>query len=325
MAKLTVSTASRLSPFLHGLWVAALVACLSPLAAKGAGGASASGPDPLAGPPDSRPVAPDLDSQVILITGSTGGLGREVALELAGRGAHIIVHGRNEERGMEVVEEIRSEGIGSATFHPADLASFEEVRAFGETILREYDRLDVLVNNAGIWLDAEERVLSEDGHELHFQVNYLSTFLLTRMLLPLLEASAPARIVNVASVAQTPLDFDDLSMEAGYSDSRAYAQSKLAQVLFTYDLAEELEGTGISVNALHPATMMDTGMVLSRGAEPRSSVDEGREAVVHLVTAPDTGSGRYFNGTQPAEADPQAYDAGARETLRRMSAEFTGL
>jgi NAD(P)-dependent dehydrogenase (short-subunit alcohol dehydrogenase family) len=264
------------------------------------------------------------ESPVILITGSTSGLGREVALELARTGAHIIVHGRDLERGREVVSMIEEAG-GSGRFFAADFASLDEVESFAETVLAEYTRLDVLINNAGIWLQDETRQLSVDGHELHFQVNYLSHFKLTYLLLPLLRESAPARIVNVASGAQTPLDFDDLMMERDYSDSRGYAQSKLAQILFTVDLSEELEGTGVVAVALHPATMMDTNMVLSRGARVRSSVSEGVEAVLHAVSAPDVESGEYFDGTRPARASGQTYDAQARARLRAISLELTGL
>jgi NAD(P)-dependent dehydrogenase (short-subunit alcohol dehydrogenase family) len=258
-------------------------------------------------------------TRVILITGSTDGLGREVAVALARPGTHLIVHGRNRDRGAEVVRDIEAAG-GSGRFLLADLADLAQVRALAETVLREYDRLDVLVNNAGIWLPAERgRELSRAGHELHFAVNYLSHYLLTRTLLPLLEASAPARIVNVASGAQRPIDFDDVMMERGYSDGRGYAQSKLAQVLHTFDLARRLEGTGVSVNALHPATMMNTPMVLSRGAQTRSSVEEGRDAVIHLITSPEMGTGGYFNGTRPARAHAQAYDEEARARLRTLS------
>jgi NAD(P)-dependent dehydrogenase (short-subunit alcohol dehydrogenase family) len=263
------------------------------------------------------------DRQVVLITGSTDGLGREVARRMAADGAHIIVHGRNRERGEALVREIEEAGFGSARFYASDLASLDAVRQFAADILRDYDRLDVLVNNAGISLRDAERRLSDDGHELAFQVNYLSHFLLTHELLPLIKNSAPARIVNVSSGAQTPIDFDDPMMEQNYNGRRGYAQSKLAQILFTFDLAEALEGTGVIVNSLHPATLMDTTMVLSGGIEPRSSVEEGTDAVMNLIIAPDIGSGQYFNGKEPARANAQAYDAAARAKLRDLSKELT--
>jgi NAD(P)-dependent dehydrogenase (short-subunit alcohol dehydrogenase family) len=269
-------------------------------------------------------VAASPGHPVVLVTGSTGGLGREVARALAATGAHVIVHGRDEERGNALVAEIEAEGVGSARFYRADLASFQEVRAFAGKIRRDYDRLDVLVNNAGIWLDSPERRLSVDGHEMHFQVNYLSGFLLTRELLPMITESAPSRIVNVSSVAQRPIDFDDVMMEEGYSDGRAYSQSKLAQVMFTFDLARELEGQDVTVVAVHPASMMDTDMVLERGARPRSSVQEGKEAVMQAITSGDVRGGEYYRGLAVARANPQAYDEGARARLKRLSHELTG-
>ena len=246
----------------------------------------------LAGAEGAHGQVEGQERQVILVTGSTGGLGREVALRLAATGAHVIVHGRNAERGREVVEEIEKAGVGSARFYAADLGSFAEVRRLAEEIRRDYDRLDVLVNNAGIWLTQGERQLSADGHEMHFQVNYLSGYLLTRMLLPLLEASAPSRIVNVASAAQNPIDFADVMLERGYSGSRAYAQSRLAQVLFTVDLAEELREEGVTVVSLHPATLMATDMVREAGIAPRATVDEGADAVMRLITSEDVQSGQ---------------------------------
>lgn len=269
-------------------------------------------------------AAVNANDRVILITGSTDGLGREVALELAGTGTHIIVHGRNRDRGMEVVSAVEAAG-GSARFYQADLADMDQVRELGESVLRDYERLDVLVNNAGIWLTAEQgRQTNAEGVELHFAVNYLSHYLLTRVLLPLIVETPSARIVNVASGAQQPIDFDDVMIERNYSDGRGYAQSKLAQILFTVDLARELEDTGVKVNALHPATMMNTTMVLSRGAASRSSVEEGVGAVMHLVTSPDIGTGQYFNGTRQAQANAQAYDEAARAQLRQLSDELTG-
>jgi NAD(P)-dependent dehydrogenase (short-subunit alcohol dehydrogenase family) len=269
--------------------------------------------------------APRAGQEVMLVTGSTDGLGREVALRLAATGAHVIIHGRNEERGLAVVEEIERGGVGSARFYAADFASVETVGEFAEAILRDYDRLDVLVNNAGIWIDNPERLLSEDGHELHFAVNYLSGFQLTHLLLPVLRESAPARIVNVASAAQQPLDFGNVMLERDYSDSRAYAQSKLAQILFTVDLAEELEGTGVTATALHPATLMNTTLVREIGREPRSTVEEGAEAVVNLVLSEDVGSGEYYNGLQLTTPNSQAADAQARARLRELSESLTGI
>jgi len=269
-------------------------------------------------------ATPSSGQQVVLVTGSTSGLGREVALRLGAMGFHVIVHGRNAERGGQVVDAINSTGPGSARFYGADLASFAQVRSFGESILRDYQRLDVLVNNAGFGSAPDERLLSEDGHEFRFQVNYLSTFLLTNMLLPRLRESTPSRIVNVSSLAQSPIDFDDVMIENNFSGRRAYAQSKLAQVMFTFDLAEQLKGTGIMVNSLHPATYMPTGMVARLGVEPVATIDEGADAVMQLVVSTDIDGGQFFRGLEPARANAQAYDMDARARLKRLSQELTG-
>ncbi len=272
------------------------------------------------------PARPRPGQQVILVTGSTSGLGREVARRLASDGAHVIVHGRNRERGMELVAEIAREGKGSARFYAADFASFDQVRGLAEAILRDYDRLDVLVNNAGFGpAPYDDRLVSEDGHEYRFQVNYLSGFLLTHMLLPRLLASTPSRIVNVSSAAQRAIDFDDVMLENNFSGGRAYAQSKLAQVMFTFDLHAALEGTGVMVNALHPATLMPTGMVAQMGARPRATIDEGARAVMQLIISTEIEGGQYFRGQQPARAHDQAYDLQARAKLKRLSEELTGV
>ena len=204
------------------------------------------------------------------------------------------MHGRDEERGQEVVQAIEAEGKGSARFYAADFASLDDVRGLAEAIMRDYDHLDLLVNNAGIGSSFAGATAQRRRIQLRFQVNYLSGFLLTRMLLPMIVESAPSRIINVASAAQTPIDFDDVMLERGYDGGRAYGQSKLAQILFTFDLAEELEGRGVVVETLHPATYMDTPMVRAAGREPLSTVDEGADAVMHLVDAPDLESGQYF-------------------------------
>jgi NAD(P)-dependent dehydrogenase (short-subunit alcohol dehydrogenase family) len=186
------------------------------------------------------------------------------------------------------------------------------------------ERLDVLVNNAGII--QPQRRLSPDGHELTFAVNYLAGFRLTLALLPLLRAAAPARIVNVSSVGQSRIDFDDLMLEHGYSGMRAYSQSKLAQILFTFELAERLPAEEVTVNALHPATLMDTQMVRGSFGRSMSTVREGADATLRLVTDPalEGVSGRYFNGQHEDRADAQAYDAEARRRLWTLSEELVG-
>src|SRR3712207_1240142 len=192
----------------------------------------------------------DAAEATILITGANDGLGRRVARELAAKGTTVLVHGRSPERLQATLEELRgqtsTEKVGS---YVADLSSLAAVRDLADRILSEHDRLDVLVNNAGIIV--RERKESEDGHELTFAVNYLSHFLLTSLLLPLLKGSAPARVVNVASAGQSPIDFDDVMTERAYDGMKAYTRSKLAQIMFTFELAERLGGTGVSVNALH--------------------------------------------------------------------------
>ena len=270
-------------------------------------------------------ATPQPGQQVALVTGSTSGLGRELALRLGARGDHVIVHGRSEERGAEVVDAINAEGPGSARFYRADFASLNDVRQFAETLLADYERLDILINNAGFGSAPDERWLTEDGHEYRFQVNYLSTFLLTHMLMPRLLTSAPSRIVNVSSGAQTPIDFDDVMIENNFSGRRAYAQSKLAQVMFTHDLAEELAGTGIVVGSLHPATYMPTEMVRRAGATPRSTIAEGADAVMQVVDSDDFESGQYFSGLRPTRGNDQAYDPEARARLKRLSQELTGI
>jgi NAD(P)-dependent dehydrogenase (short-subunit alcohol dehydrogenase family) len=161
---------------------------------------------------------------------------------------------------------------------------------------------------------------------LRFAVNYLSGFLLTHLLLPLIENSAPARIVNVSSLGQQAIDFDDVMLTHDYSGMRAYRQSKLAQILFTLDLARDLEGTGVTVTTLHPATFMNTAMVRQFGT-PMSTVEEGADAIMRLAVSGDLegNTGLYFNGQREAKADAQAYDAAARQKLKALSLELAGL
>lgn len=266
--------------------------------------------------------------KTFLITGSTDGVGRVVALRLGAAGANVLVHGRDRGRGDDVVAEIRRGG-GTAVFHAADLSSLDEVRKLADVVRADHGRLDVLVNNAGIGSASEgrERRVSADGHELRFAVNYLAGFLLTRLLLPLIRASTPARIVNVASLGQHPIDFADVMLTRGYDGSRAYAQSKLAQIMFTFDLARELEGTGVTVNCLHPATYMDTTMVRAGGITPASTVAEGADAILNLATSDELEgrTGLFFDRQRLSRANAQAYDDAARKRLSELSYRFTGL
>jgi len=261
-----------------------------------------------------------------LITGSTDGVGRVVAEQLGKMGARVLVHGRDRERGEQVVADIKRTG-GTAEFLSADLAALAEVRRLADAVRATTDRLDILINNAGIGSAGAGRQTSADGHELRFAVNYLAGFLLSYLLLPLLKQSAPARIVNVASAGQQAIDFSDVMLTRGYSGSRAYCQSKLAQIMFTVDLARELEGTGVTVNSLHPATYMNTTMVRRAGVTPISTVEQGAEAILNLAVGPalEGRSGLYFNGLREARAERQAYDAEARARLRALSLELTGL
>jgi NAD(P)-dependent dehydrogenase (short-subunit alcohol dehydrogenase family) len=267
-----------------------------------------------------------MNGKTALITGSTDGVGRYVAERLAADGARVIVHGRDRARGEAVVERIAREG-GDARLFAADLRSLAEVRSLAEAVKRDCDGLDVLVNNAGIGTSGAGRELSADGFELRFAVNYLAGFLLTRLLLPMLESRASSRIVNVASAGQQPIDFADVMLDRGYSGARAYRQSKLAQIMFTFDLAQELAGRNVAVNCLHPATFMDTTMVRLSGVQPISTVEEGGAAILQLAASPglEGASGLYFSGMRESRADPQAYDAGGRKKLRALSFDLVGL
>jgi NAD(P)-dependent dehydrogenase (short-subunit alcohol dehydrogenase family) len=263
-----------------------------------------------------------------LITGATDGVGRVVARRLGADGWHVLAHGRNRERGQSLVAEIKKDG-GAAEFIAADLASLAEVRRLAEEVKKRTVRLQLLINNAGIGTagGGPQRQQSADGHELRFAVNYLAGFLLTHLLLPLLKAGQPARIVNVSSAGQQAIEFDDVMLTKGYSGSRAYRQSKLAQILFTIDLAEEVKDSGVIANCLHPSTYMNTTMVRQSGTTPMSKVETGAEAILQLAVSPklEGRSGLYFNVMNESRADPQAYDAAARAKLKALSRQLTGL
>lgn len=267
-----------------------------------------------------------MTDRTALITGATSGVGRAVAERLGRQGWLVLAHGRDRERGGEVVSAIEAAG-GRARFYRADLSSLDEVRRLAETVAGDHPLLPLLINNAGIGFGprGSGREESPDGFELRLAVNYLAPFLLTRLLLPNVLAAAPARIVNVASIGQLDLDFDDLQMQRRYSGIDAYRRSKLALIMFTFDLAGELKDRNVTVNALHPATFMDTFMVREAGGTPMSTVAEGADAIVNLAIsdAMRGRTGEYFDGLKPARALAQAYDDEARDRLRRISADLT--
>jgi len=274
-----------------------------------------------------------INQQTALVTGATDGMGKALAGELAARGATVLLHGRNEARLKAAVREIR-QATGNERVRPyrADFSGLDEVRKLAGEVEGTTERLDLLVNNAGIRLGRPGggRQESADGYELTFAVNYLAPFLLTNLLLALLRRSAPARIVNVASTGQLPIDFDDVMLERHYDGVRAYRQSKLALVILTFELAQRLRADGertVTVNALHPATFMNTKMAYEAAIAPMSSIEDGVEATMHLAVSPelDGVSGRYFDGMTESRANDQAYDAGARRRLWRLSETLVGM
>lgn len=267
-----------------------------------------------------------VDTQTILITGATDGIGRLTAQQLAAQGAHVIVHGRNKDKVAAVVKDIQhTSGNSRIEGLTADLSSLAEVRRLAKEVLKKYERIDVLINNAGVGF-ADERY-SKDGYELRFAVNYLAPFVLTRALLPALKNAAPARIVNVSSVGQQALDFTDIMMEKHFDATGAYCQSKLALIMFTIDLAEQLKDEHITVNSLHPGTYLDTNMVRRAGIGPWGKPETGADAEVFLAVSPEVEgiTGRYFNVKTEARANAQAYNESARKKLWQLGLQLTAL
>jgi len=272
-----------------------------------------------------------IEEQRILVTGATDGIGRGAAAELARAGASVLLHGRESGRVAEAHEAIaRDTGSERLETYVADFASLAEVRRLADEVEARHDRLDVLLNNAGIGRGPKGRQTREesaDGYELRLQVNYLAPFLLQHRLLPLLRRAAPGRIVNVASVGQAPIDFDDVMLERGYESMRAYCQSKLALIMASLELAARVDPDEVTVNALHPGTLLDTKMVREGFGAPQGPVQTGIEAEVYLATAPELEgvTGEYFDRKKTARADAQAYDAKARRRLWHLSERLVGL
>lgn len=250
----------------------------------------------------------------ILITGASDGLGRALAEDLAADGHRLLLHGRDPERLAKAAA-----ATGGEVF-PADLSSLAATKRLAADIRARHRHLDVLVNNAGVGFQGGStlREVSADGHELRLAVNYLAPVLLTRELLPLLREGAPARIVNVASVGQQLFDFDDPQHEHGFTQADAYCRSKLALISHTVDLAEDLAGSGITANAVHPATFMATTMTKASGMPPQEPLEKGVAAVRRLVDAADAVdvTGAYFHSAEKAQpSEPDALDPAYRRRL----------
>ena len=273
-----------------------------------------------------KPIA----QQTILITGATDGLGKQTALELAQQGATVLLHGRDPQR----LESTRQE-LQAATGNPnletylADFASLEAVHSLAETLQARHPRLDTLINNAALGPGKPDstRELSHDGYEARFAVNYLATFLLTYLLLPCLRHTPPSRIINVGSIGQYPLDFDDIMLERHYTPLNAYRQTKLALAMFTFDLAETLKDEQITVNCVHPASLMNTKMVVEGFGRTMSTVADGVASMLYLTTSPalDSVTGKFFDQQQAVPALDQAYDLAARRRLHELSMQLTKL
>jgi NAD(P)-dependent dehydrogenase (short-subunit alcohol dehydrogenase family) len=266
----------------------------------------------------------ELGESVVLLTGATGGLGSALATRLAPLVGTLVVHGRDGERLDVLAERLRGlEGAGEVRPLVADLSRLAEVDRLADGVLAGLPELHVLVNNAGLGFGepGSGRRTSPDGVELRWAVNYLAPYRLTRRLVPLLRASSPARIVNVASAGQYPVDRDDPQLETGYDGVRAYRQAKLALVAATIDVAAELSGSGVTANCLHPGTLMDTGMVREARIEPVDSVEHGVESTLRLIADPalDGVTGRYFSSADEARPLDQALDPAFRRWLRDYS------
>lgn len=287
--------------------------------------------------------------KIVIVTGATDGVGKLVAQRFASEGARVLLHGRNAQKGAAVLKEIKeATGNDKLEFYLADFASLADVRKLADAIKSKHDHIDILVNNAGIGAShgatlassgpverteiehsaPETLETSNDGYELRLAVNHLAAFLLTNLLAPLLEKSGNARLVAVSSIGQSPIDFNDVMLTGGQDEMHAYRQSKFAQIMFTFEAAERFRDRGVTAVAVHPASFMATKMVIEGGLTPKTTPEEGAEAIYRAATDQSLNgkSELFFNTTELTRAkDEQAYDPVARKRFWDISAELTGL
>lgn len=278
-----------------------------------------------------------LTKKIVVITGANAGIGKATALGLAELEATIVMICRDQKRGQAALEEIKDKsGNSNIDLLIADLSSQQQIRKVVEEFKDKYTNLHILINNAGVVLPKRE--LTVDGFEYQFAVNYLAPFLLTNLLLDVLKASVPARIINVASYAHKlgSLDFEDLQCEKKYGPFRAYGQSKLALIMFTYELANRLEGTDITVNALHPgAIRSDLARHFNwfiRGFYSAAKIfmkgtKKGAETSIYLAASPEVEgtTGKYFSNKKEKKSSKESYDIEATKKLWEISCKLTGL
>jgi retinol dehydrogenase 14 len=278
-----------------------------------------------------------MAGRTVLVTGGTGGIGRATAMGLATMGVHLGITCRDRERTEGAAREIRAAGGGQVDVFVADLSSQSEVRRLADEVLQSLPRIDVPVNNVGGYWDT--RHVTADGLERTFALNHLAPFLLTNLLLDRLKHSAPARVVTVSSNAQAMgrIDFDDLQGERSYSGSKAYNQSKLANVLFTYELARRLQASAVTANALHPGVVSTSFGAEDPGGIQRLIVPfarpfmktpaQGAATSIHLAFSPDLEqvSGRYFANSKPKRSSKRSYDEAAAARLWQVSADLVSL
>jgi NAD(P)-dependent dehydrogenase (short-subunit alcohol dehydrogenase family) len=250
-----------------------------------------------------------FSDKTILITGATDGLGKSVATHLAERGAHLLLHGRNRKKGQALLNELKSKTANEQLFYyHANFSALDEVQAMSNKVLNENKRIDILINNAGLY--SKTREISQSGHELTMTINYFAQVLLTESLLPIITANS-GKIINVASASQEQIDFSDFMMKMHYEGYTAYSKSKTALIMYTIDLAERLKTNGVTVNALHPASLMNTNIIAA--GYSLSTVEDGTSSVEALIRVEDTGG--YYNGKRLSKAIGQVYD---EESKRRL-------